>query len=104
MPYLCSMPQHFGLHPDSPDWRLSCRTVLLGPVATYLYWHMNYHTEHHMYSAVPFHALPRLHREIAGESPKPNRGMLSAWTEILMIAARLKTDPAYVFDSWSRTG
>ena len=102
--YLCSQPQHFGLLPDSPDWRRSCRTVILGPIASYLYWRMNYHTEHHMYAAVPFHALRRLHQEIAHESPKPNRGMISAWREILGIWARLKTDPAYVFDQYTRQG
>jgi fatty acid desaturase len=100
--FLCGVPQHFGLLSDSPDWRRSCRTVLQDPITRFLYWQMNYHTEHHMYAAVPFHALPRLHRVIAADSPKPNRGLVSAWKEIIQIARRLREDPGYVFDSSSR--
>ena len=33
----------------------------------YLMWNMPYHAEHHAYPAVPFHALPDLHREIKDE-------------------------------------
>ena len=101
--FLCAVPQHLGLLPDSPDWRRSCRTVLQGPVTRFLYWQMNFHTKHHMYAAVPFHALPRLHRVIAKDCPKPNRGLLSAWKEIIGIVRRLKTEPSYVFDSYSRS-
>ncbi len=100
--FLCAAPQHFGLLPDSPDWRRSCRTVLQGPLTRFLYWQMNYHTEHHMYAAVPFHALPRLHRAIADQSPKPCRGLVAAWREMIGIARRLRADPSYAFDSWSR--
>ena len=28
----------------------------------FIAWNMPYHTEHHSFPAVPFHALPRLHR------------------------------------------
>jgi fatty acid desaturase len=101
--FLCAVPQHLGLQSDSPDWRRSCRTVLQGPVTRFLYWQMNFHTEHHMYAAVPFHALPRLHKAIAHDSPKPCRGLVAAWREIRGIVRKLKTDPGYVFDSFSRT-
>jgi fatty acid desaturase len=102
--FLCAIPQHFGLASDTPDWRRSCRTVLQGPITRFLYWQMNFHVEHHMYAAVPFHALPRLHRLIDKDSPRPNKGLLSAWKEIIQIERAMKTDPAYVFDSYSRTG
>ena len=102
--FLCAVPQHFGLEPDVPDWRRSCRTVRQDIVTRFLYWQMNYHAEHHMYAAVPFHALRRLHRLIAHDFPKPNRGLLSAWKEIILCARKQKEDPAYVFDSFSRAG
>ncbi len=101
--YLSGMPQHFGLSPSVPDWRRSCRTVLQDPVSSFLYWRMNYHTEHHMYAAVPFYKLGRLHRAIAHDSPPPNRGILSAWREIISCARMQKTNPDWAFDPYLRT-
>lgn len=43
--------QHAGLSDNVPDFRLCCRTMILNPFFRFLYWHMNYHTEHHMYAA-----------------------------------------------------
>jgi MFS family permease len=40
------------------------RTTLTGLPIRLLMWNMPYHVEHHLYPAVPFHELPRLHREI----------------------------------------
>ena len=31
---------------------------------SFIYWNMNFHTEHHMYAGVPFYNLPALRREI----------------------------------------
>ena len=42
--------QHAGLSSNTPDFRLCCRTVEFGPVFRFLYWHMNYHIEHHQTS------------------------------------------------------
>lgn len=36
-----------------------------GPLARWWMWNMPYHAEHHAYPAVPFHALPALHRTLA---------------------------------------
>ena len=64
---LCNNTQHAGLQDDVPDFRLCCRTVLLNPFVQFLYWHMNYHIEHHMYAAVPCYNLGRLHKAIEHE-------------------------------------
>jgi fatty acid desaturase len=40
------------------------RTTLTGLPIRLLMWNMPYHAEHHLCPAVPFHQLPRLHREI----------------------------------------
>ena len=100
--YLCALPQHYALQPNVPDWRKSCRTVLQDPITSYLYWNMNYHTEHHMCAAVPFFNLRKLHRAIAHDSPRPNRGLLNAWKEMIHCARELKKNPGYVFDAFSR--
>lgn len=38
------------------------RTVFTDRLVRFLAWNMPYHTEHHVYPAVPFHQLPVLHR------------------------------------------
>ncbi len=43
------------------------RTVLTDRVVRFLAWNMPYHTEHHVYPAVPFHRLPALHRLMQDE-------------------------------------
>ena len=42
-----------GLQDYVPDFRLCYRRFLVNPVVRFLYWHMNFHIEHHMYAAVP---------------------------------------------------
>ncbi len=65
----CVAMQHTGLSENIPDWRMLCYTVRFGPVLRFLYWSMNYHIEHHMYAAVPFYNLPRLHRLVQHDYP-----------------------------------
>ena len=60
-----------------PDFRLllAARSIsILSPV--FLYWQMNYHTEHHMYAGVPCYNLPKLHRLIKPQMPACKRGLL----------------------------
>ena len=61
--------QHTGLGSDIPDWRAVCHTVKVNPLVRYLYWNMNYHTEHHMYAAVPFFNLAKLRAAIEKDVP-----------------------------------
>jgi fatty acid desaturase len=89
--------QHLGLRPNVPDWRVSCHTVRFGPLMGYLYWHMNYHIEHHMYAAVPFFNLDKLHRAIAFDTPEPLRGYLSGVKRILTIQKQQRRNPDYCF-------
>ncbi len=37
------------------------RTTFTNRIVRFLAWNMPYHTEHHVFPAVPFHRLPRLH-------------------------------------------
>ncbi|MBI5394770.1 MAG: fatty acid desaturase [Verrucomicrobia bacterium] len=95
--FLCNKTQHIGLQDNVPDFRLCCRTFLLNPVARFLYWHMNYHTEHHMYAAVPCYKLGKLHAAIQHDLPPCPVGIFATWKEIAAIQRRQQQDPAYQY-------
>lgn len=76
--YLCNTTQHIGLLDNVSDFRLSTRTIILNPLLRFLYWHMNFHIEHHMYAAVPCYRLGTLHRLIRHDLPPSPRGLLAA--------------------------
>jgi MocE subfamily Rieske [2Fe-2S] domain protein len=89
------LTQHTGLAENVLDHRLNCRTVYMNAIHRYLYWNMNYHTEHHMYPLVPYHALPRLHEAVKHDCPVPYPSLLSAWREIIPAVRRQLIDPGY---------
>jgi len=64
-PFLRSLliVEHTGCSLDR-NGLTNTRTTLTGLPIRLLMWNMPYHAEHHLYPAVPFHQLPRLHREI----------------------------------------
>eukprot|EP00929_Paragymnodinium_shiwhaense_P119992 TRINITY_DN91904_c0_g1_i1.p1 TRINITY_DN91904_c0_g1~~TRINITY_DN91904_c0_g1_i1.p1 ORF type:complete len:404 (+),score=72.59 TRINITY_DN91904_c0_g1_i1:79-1212(+) len=43
------------------------RSVDMNPLVRFVYWNMNYHAEHHLYSTFPFHQLPAAHRLLKGK-------------------------------------
>jgi fatty acid desaturase len=92
---LCNSTQHIGLQDNVPDFRLCCRTFTVNPPVEFLYWHMNYHTEHHMYAAVPCYNLAALHRAIKHELPPTPRGLRATWKEIAAILTIQKRQPDY---------
>jgi len=94
---LCGFPQHAGLQSNVPDYRLCCRTMILSPFVSFLYWQMNYHSEHHMYAAVPFFNLRKLRQAIESDLPPAPRGLWVTWKELLPVLRRQKEDPTYVF-------
>lgn len=94
---LCGAPQHVGLSPNVPDFRLNTRTYTCGALPAFLYWNMQYHVEHHMFPAVPFYNLPRLRRAIEHDLPPAPHGLLATWRELLPIMRRQREEPGYVF-------
>ena len=96
--YLVGVTQHCGLRGQVPDFRKCARTVTLDPVSEFLFWHMNWHIEHHMYGAVPCYNLARLHRVLAPDMPVP-RTLIGAWKEMRAIRTRQQTDPGYGYDT-----
>ncbi len=93
--FLCNNTQHIGLQDNVPDFRLCCRTFTLNLLVRFLYWHMNYHTEHHMYAAVPCYKLGQLHRLIQHDLPPCPRGIAATWKEIAAIQKVQETNPQY---------
>ena len=95
--YLCNNTQHAGLQDGVPDFRCCCRTVILNPFVQFLYWHMNYHIEHHMYAAIPCYNLGKLHRAIKNDLPHCYTGLWAAWKDIIGILKRQKVEPEYQY-------
>ena len=95
--YFVGMTQHCGLRDNVPDFRKCVRSVVLDPISEFLYWHMNWHTEHHMYAAVPCYRLKELQRELAPNMPRP-KSLFEAWKEMLETWRHQKLDPGYQFD------
>ena len=80
--YLLGLPQHCGLQENVADFRKSVQSITLNPVFEFLYWHMNWHTEHHMYAGVPCYNLKKLHQAVKDDMPEPRR-LVGAWREVL---------------------
>ena len=94
---LCGTPQHYGLSPNVPDFRLCCRTYTCGWLPAFLYWNMQHHIEHHMFPAVPFYNLGKLRKAIEHDLPPANHGLWPTWKHLLEVSRRQKEDPNYVF-------
>ncbi len=89
--------QHIGLEINVRDHRLCTRNVYLNPLTRFLYWNMNYHIEHHMFPAVPFHALPKLHEKIKGQLPPTYPNWFAAYRELIATVLKQQKDPTYKF-------
>ena len=96
--WLVGGPMHAGLRDNVPDFRLCVRSNTLDPISEFLYWSMNWHTEHHMYAGVPCYNLARLYRVIRDDVPEP-RTLLGSWREILAIWKKQQEDPGYQYDT-----
>ena len=96
--YFVGAPMHCGLQSDVSDFRKCVRSITLDPISEFLYWHMNWHLEHHMFAAVPCYNLKKLYEAVAEDMPKP-RTLISSWKEMLEVVKQQEADPAYEFDT-----
>jgi fatty acid desaturase len=92
---LFGLSQHAGLAENVLDHRLNARTIYMNPVFRFLYLNMNYHVEHHMFPMVPYHALPKLHAEVAADLPTPYPSLWAAYREIIPTLLRQMREPGY---------
>jgi fatty acid desaturase len=89
------LAQHSGLQMEVLDHRLSTRTIRLNPFFSFLYMHMEYHTEHHLYPNVPFHGLARFRREIDAQMPRANKGLWETYREMVPALWKQRRDAKY---------
>lgn len=75
--------EHAGYQP-SPDQRTNARTVI-NPIQTYIFAPHNvaYHIEHHIYPAVPFFNLPKLHRLMVLDGQIPEQNIFRGYGAVL---------------------
>lgn len=89
---LMGLTQHAGLREDKRDHRYTTRTVYLNPVLSFLYWHMEYHLEHHMFPMVPSYNLKKLRKEIDKELPQPFTSLYDFYKKVLPAVIALATN------------
>lgn len=96
--YTLGMTQHCGLKENDNDFRKCVRSVKTNPLFEFLYWRMNWHTEHHMFAGIPCYNLRPLYYAVADQMPQP-RTLAEAWREMRDTWQRQQSDPAYFFDT-----
>lgn len=96
--YAVGMTQHCGLKQNDNDFRKCVRSIRINPLLEFLYWRMNWHTEHHMFAGVPCYNLKKLHAESAANMPAP-RSLSAAWREMLDTWQRQQREPGYYYDT-----
>ena len=89
--------QNTGEHtemPHDPDVFRNTRTLVGPRPMQWLMWNMSYHTAHHAFPGVPFHALPALHREVVHGRSEPiiERGYLQAQSDIFAAVIKRSKD------------
>lgn len=99
--YACNNSQHAGMQSSVPDFRRCARTITVHPVVGFLYWHMNFHVDHHMYTQVPCYRLAQLHRAIRHDLPHVHHGLLPTWREIDATRALQSRDPEFRHDPFA---
>jgi len=79
------MPEHTGL-PNTGTQLKRTRSVRSNALVRAWMWNMPFHSEHHLYPGVPFHALPVLHTRVADALVHRSRGYLAFHAEALRRA------------------
>jgi fatty acid desaturase len=67
----------------SDDGLRNTRTTLTNAPVRWLMWNMPFHSEHHLYPSLPFHALPAAHRWIGPRLQHLDRGYLAVHRQLL---------------------
>lgn len=70
------------LCPLVPDMLANSRTTRTNAIVRFLAWNMPYHTEHHAFPSVPFHALPSLHGDLRSDLKVVAAGYIAVNREV----------------------
>jgi fatty acid desaturase len=95
--FLINVTQHLGAALDKKDHRESSYSLRINPIFSFLYWHMEYHLEHHMFPMVPSYNLKKLHNIIKDQIPRPFPSLFSFYKQVLPIVIKQATDPSIYF-------
>uniref|UniRef100_A0A7S3NM06 Fatty acid desaturase domain-containing protein n=1 Tax=Aureoumbra lagunensis TaxID=44058 RepID=A0A7S3NM06_9STRA len=59
--YFCQLHEHAACDLDPQNGLANTRTTITNPIIAFVMWNMNFHAEHHLYTTIPFHNLPKAH-------------------------------------------
>ena len=94
--FLVNVTQHLGAALDKKDHRECTHSLNINPIFSFLYWHMEYHLEHHMFPMVPSYNLKKLHNLIKDQTPTPKEGLWGAYKEIIPAIIKQSKNPNYI--------
>lgn len=80
--------QHVEMQENSPSILDSTRSFRTGWLGRFLYMNMNNHIEHHLFTQVPFHALPALNEALRDRLPAPDPGFWRTNLDVLSVVLR----------------
>ena len=95
--FLVNVTQHLGAALDTTDHRESTYSLKINPVFSFLYWHMEYHLEHHMFPTIPSYNLKKLQKLIKDQVPKPFPSLFAFYKEVLPVVIKQATDPNHYY-------
>lgn len=76
------LSEHTGCTNDNNPLTNTRTTLTILPIR-FLMWNMPFHTEHHLYASIPFHALPAAHQQLQPYLGKVDAGYTKAnWSII----------------------
>ena len=85
---LFTLIQHVEMQENAPSILESTRSFRSDWLGRFLYMNMNNHIEHHLFTQVPFHALPALQAELRAQLPAPDPGFWRTNLEVASVVAR----------------
>jgi fatty acid desaturase len=85
------LAEHTGCTQDDDPFTNTRTTLTLWPVR-FLMWNMPYHAEHHLYPAIPFHALSRAHAKLGPHLSHVGRGYLDV-NRVILAAIWARRSP-----------
>lgn len=80
--YFVQMHEHAACALD-PNGLSNTRTTLTNPLINFVMWNMSYHSEHHLYTLIPFYALPKAHTLLKEHIVNVSDGHVSVHKQVL---------------------
>jgi fatty acid desaturase len=76
------LAEHTNCTEDNNPLTNTRTTLTLFPVR-FLIWNMPFHTEHHLYTSIPFHALPKAHQVLSSHFQQIESGYINVNSQIV---------------------